>query len=408
MFKFNFDADDDLDAELPFEVTTTQSSTGESKPSKTPETLKHFKEIPVCDLFSNLPPAISYSPLAISTSSGSHVALSRRDLFDARFQLISGEGAEEDDGSEDKPPALEFVDAPSDLVPGVYEGGLKTWECSLDLVDCLDKTYEGNVSERLKGKRVIELGCGTAVPTMYLLKELLSTASHDSANVQLHLQDYNDLVFQLVTVFNLLLTWYMSPASQAFRDNVDSSPAGDQQDPPPPADATIPGELPLSPELIGAFQESLKLRGIDIRFFSGSWDTFDLHHTGGKYDVVLTSETIYRPESLPSLLNLMCQACVGDVSMSHTSDISNSPARALEDITAEQLTIAESTTPYLCLVAAKLVYFGVGGGISEFVRAVEHPEDKDQAPCHQRKGSVQHLWERNEGVKRTIMRVTWL
>ena len=35
--------------------------------------------------------------------------------------------------------ALDFLDAPSDLVvPGVYEGGLiKTWECSLDLVEHL-------------------------------------------------------------------------------------------------------------------------------------------------------------------------------------------------------------------------------------------------------------------------------
>ena len=53
---------------------------------------------------------------------------------------------------------MEFVDAPSDLVPGVYEGGLKTWECSLDLVECLDKIYEGEIAERLKGKRVLEVG----------------------------------------------------------------------------------------------------------------------------------------------------------------------------------------------------------------------------------------------------------
>jgi len=36
---------------------------------------------------------------------------------------------------------LGFIDAPSDLVPGVYEGGLKTWECSVDLAAYLDTLY---------------------------------------------------------------------------------------------------------------------------------------------------------------------------------------------------------------------------------------------------------------------------
>lgn len=86
------------------------------------------------------------------------MTLARRDLFDARFQLIS-EGAEdgaankEDDEVKDRIQALEFLDAPSDLVPGVYEGGLKTWECSLDLVDYLDSTNSGDV----RGKRVLEV-----------------------------------------------------------------------------------------------------------------------------------------------------------------------------------------------------------------------------------------------------------
>ena len=31
--------------------------------------------------------------------------------------------------------------------------------------------------------------------------------------------------------------------------------------------------------------------------------------------------------------------------------------------------------PYLCLVAAKLVYFGVGGGVNEFMRAVSEGKE---------------------------------
>ena len=87
------------------------------------------------------------------------MTLARRDLFDARFQLISeraGSGPEpREDGNEikDRTQALEFLDAPSDLVPGVYEGGLKTWECSLDLVDYLDGVHNGHV----RGKHVLEV-----------------------------------------------------------------------------------------------------------------------------------------------------------------------------------------------------------------------------------------------------------
>lgn len=91
---------------------------------------------------------MSYSPIKIPLSaSKSELVLPRRDLFDARFQLISQAGDDKEiDG-------LQYLEAPSDLVSGVYEGGLKTWECSLDLVDVLDQTYNPN---ELTGKRILE------------------------------------------------------------------------------------------------------------------------------------------------------------------------------------------------------------------------------------------------------------
>lgn len=97
------------------------------------------------------------------------MTLARRDLFDARFQLISEDSGdvpeEAHEGSRpegsytapenEKNTALEFLDAPSDLVPGVYEGGLKTWECSLDLVGYLDQIRETDV----RGKSLLEVRC---------------------------------------------------------------------------------------------------------------------------------------------------------------------------------------------------------------------------------------------------------
>jgi hypothetical protein len=88
---------------------------------------------------SALPEALSYSPLALPASGPTLV---RRDLFDARFQLLA-QGRDEQ---------AALVDAPADLVPGVYEGGLKTWECALDLAAYIDREVP-----RVRGLRVLEV-----------------------------------------------------------------------------------------------------------------------------------------------------------------------------------------------------------------------------------------------------------
>lgn len=78
--------------------------------------------------------------------------LARRDLFDARFQLLA-QGAEETSETD----ALRFVNAPSDLVRGVYEGGLKTWECSVDLAAYLHACRGNFYSAHVRGRRVLEV-----------------------------------------------------------------------------------------------------------------------------------------------------------------------------------------------------------------------------------------------------------
>ncbi|KAF4563744.1 hypothetical protein EYR36_002985 [Pleurotus pulmonarius] len=312
---------------------------------------------------------ISYSPLAIPLSSGRDLTLVRRDLFDARFQLISE--AEEDPDEETSKrekiseSSLKFVDSPSDLVPGVYEGGLKTWECALDLVDYL----ENGGARRPTGKVILELGCGTAIPSIYLLERLFAQPPTNTGlpMTHIHLQDYNDAVLQLVTLPNILLNWYMSPASISFRQSITSTEVSF-----PPVDSTAPGELPITSELVAAFQDSLPAFNISLRFFAGSWETFDLQQSlsltkedanGDRtYDMVLTSETIYRVESLSALIELMKKA-VGQ-------------------------------HEYQCLVAAKVLYFGVGGGVSEFVARVEGQS-----------GRVETVWEKSAGVGRKIMQV---
>ncbi|KAG6332339.1 hypothetical protein ID866_6749 [Astraeus odoratus] len=352
MFRFNFDVDEIVNDVQMSEKTGPGGLMDTSKtdivevPAKV---MAHpFLEVPLHAMLDALPSQLSYSPLTIPLSSGGTLTLARRDLFDARFEIISeGTG---DPKTSDPPLALQFLDNPSDLVPLVYEGGLKTWECSLDLV-----TYLSSVDVIATNSRVLEIGCGTAIPTLYILHNIFSSPVTEGSQFHIHLQDYNTAVLQLVTIPNLILTWYHSPAAQTFRS----------QDSKDKAEA----ELNITFELLTAFKESLKIYGINIRLFSGSWDYFDLGVSGGKYNIVLTSETIYSPESLPTLVGLMRDSCV------------------------------EDPENYLCLVAAKVVYFGVGGGVSEFIRCVE---ENDQ------RARVETVLEKKSGVGRKVMNIRWL
>jgi len=118
-----------------------------------------------------LPENISYSPIYVP---GLKAPLLRRDLFDARFQLYQRDeagatvgrdshGGQEEDGREgqeqthDRQSAdgEEYVDSSTDLVPGLYEGGLKTWEGGVDLVEVLNGV-EG-VGSWLEGSNVLEV-----------------------------------------------------------------------------------------------------------------------------------------------------------------------------------------------------------------------------------------------------------
>ncbi|KAJ7646574.1 hypothetical protein FB45DRAFT_1098493 [Roridomyces roridus] len=314
--------------------------------------LEPFAQLDLSQLLDSLPPLISFSPLPIH-------------LFDARFQLISEGHGDESSGRDLRPPtaALGFLDAPSDLVPGVYEGGLKTWECSLDLVGYLD-----SLDLHFSGKRILEIGCGTGIPSVFILHRLFGGDSTSTSETHVHLQDYNASVLELITLPNILLAWYMSPASQEYRSS-ESEPDTEY----PPTEPTASGELPLTPTLKAAFVASLSKYGIKLTFSSGAWGSLHAHLESTSeptYDVVVTSETIYRTESLHALIELLHR-----VSGPNT----------------------------MCLVAAKVLYFGVGGGVSEFSAALQS-KAIIEARCA---GKAESVWDRKIGVGRKILRIEW-
>lgn len=71
-----------------------------------------------------LPSQISFNRLAIS---GTPIVIARREIFDIRTQLMAEDSADHDNAE------LIAGLEEGDLKPNFYEGGFKTWECSLDL-----------------------------------------------------------------------------------------------------------------------------------------------------------------------------------------------------------------------------------------------------------------------------------
>lgn len=61
----------------------------------------------------------------IETQNGKKISLPRRELFDIRAQLMA------EDGDSEEPSVVGL--STDDITPHIYEGGFKTWECSIDL-----------------------------------------------------------------------------------------------------------------------------------------------------------------------------------------------------------------------------------------------------------------------------------
>lgn len=183
------------------------------------------------------------------------------------------------------------------------------------------------------------------MPSVALFAHVLGqTKTSESASPQRKIQftfaDYNAAVLRLVTLPNLLLTWYNCRAQS-------QKPATEnQQTPQVPQEE----ELDITPELVEDFKNDLTRRGISIDFISGAWSPefvdliFSTRISGDCKTLILASETIYSPSALrafsETLLALLRR--------------SNSP-------------VVKSRA----LVAAKKVYFGVGGGVDEFMAVLK-------------------------------------
>lgn len=270
-----------------------------------------------------------------------------------------------------------------DLTSGIYEGGFKTWECALDLAGLcsrLDLAADG-------GWRVVELGAGSAIPSLVVLRSMLmlrrtSNGGNDSA-LSLTLCDYNEDVLRLATAPNLLLNY----AQQ--RQLVDSlSSSSSSSSAAPGQDSLDEGDLDmddLGDGYIARVEKDLGGRNLSIDFVSGGWgpDFVNLvlppPSTSTPADprlprtnlLILASETIYSPAATAIFADTVIRLL-----RRHRDLYEAGSARAW--------------------IAAKKVYFGVGGGVDDFKHQVQILG-----------GVVTVLSETSDtGVGRTILEVT--
>jgi len=158
----------------------------------------------------------------------------------------------------------------SDLVPGKYEGGLKLWEGSLDLVKALNSDIKEDKLS-LEGKHVLELGCGHGLPGIF--------AGLKGADL-IHFQDFNAEVLRCLTIPNVKVN--------LFKD----SPEGT-----------------CTPRIVGFFagdwseMDKLLLCGDAEQDRTASGDTEGQMCNG--YDIILMAETVYALSSLPNLYRLI-------------------------------------------------------------------------------------------------------
>ena len=84
----------------------------------------------------------------------------------------------------------------TDIIPGQYEGGLKVWECSLDLC-----RYIWDQRDCFEVRFALELGCGHGLPGCLVLRIGLQ----NDGKTRILFTDFNDFVINDVTLPNILL-----------------------------------------------------------------------------------------------------------------------------------------------------------------------------------------------------------
>lgn len=158
-FSFGF-AGDDIDTSNEFETkpaTPTQTPAAGAFPVPGKPQLPPTQH-DISSLLSRLPSKIAYGLLEVNLDDGTKVHLPRRELWDVRVQLM----AEEDGGAGNVNGDGSGLGT-HDVKTGVYEGGFKSWESSVDLVKTIASEKYFSNSNTIS-TRVIEVKLLSLIP----------------------------------------------------------------------------------------------------------------------------------------------------------------------------------------------------------------------------------------------------
>lgn len=278
----------------------------------------------------------------------------RRPTYDIILQLKAEADPEMNQNAE-----LISATAGNDRQSGVYEGGLKTWEGALDLA-ALVMTID---FEQIDNWHIVELGAGSAIPSMVALQKILALKNDVDLVAgrrwsHFTLSDYNDEVIRLSTVANVLL---------ASKQELDRRQGRETLVP-----LSSAGSIDVSEDLFRDCHKLWRQVGVSFSFISGPWGTEFVDATTTsiteRYSnvLILASETIYDLKSLPEFTDTVI-----NLLRAH----------------------GQSSRAW---IAAKKLYFGVGGGVDAFLKEVEL-----------RGGTIKEIINIKRGVSRVVLEVTY-
>lgn len=237
-----------------------------------------------------------------------------------------------------------------DLSSGIYEGGFKTWECAVDLASLVASV---NIGQDL---RVIELGAGSAIPSLVLLQRALKDR-HRAGKIHFTLCDYNEDVLRLATAPNVFLAQQRSHTEEVGVTDDDGQELDD-----------------IDADTVTETAKALDASSTSFDFISGGWgdqmiELIGAPVTSARSDsttLILASETIYSPTSTKDFTNVLMKL------------LRQNPATSK------------------AWVAAKKIYFGVGGGVEDF-----------RAEVLSQGGSIKAILDvKDAGVARVVLEVT--
>ena len=251
-------------------------------------------------------------------------------------------------------------DQNSDVLTGFYEGGLKVWECTLDLMNYLQRLNDlnefinnivGTSSSSNNNINILDLGCGHGLAGIYaflLFNNKMNNGNNISINnhnVKIFFQDLNIDVLKYCTAPNLFLNLDIPTTLLTTSDGNNSNDDGN-------------GHNNNNNNNNNEINDNVLNNDHRFQFWSGDWSYLlndsnwneEINKQNG-FDLILTADTIYAKPQMKKLAMFLYKTLPKQINS-------------------------------IALVGAKRYYFGTGGNVKDFIDEI-HVISNGQLTCKQ-------------------------